>query len=485
MGWSSVSRNLAGLVLLFLAAIVGILGYTVWTMHQQQRTAVMVDVAGRQRMLNQRYLLEVVLASQGFQVDYQSTRQLLQSSLDALIEGGEVLGGVSGFDLVQLPPAPTEAIRREFLEQKALIERFTAKANTFLEFREEGIRYAHALTELRQLNGSLQQTANQAVKLLDAYAESRVTRMIRLELAVAIVVGVLGLVLTRQVLQAKQALENEINERKRAEEEVRRSEARRAEAYRQSDALKSALLSSVSHELRTPLTAIKASIAGLLGQGQQGRPDVQQEFLKGMEQEIDYLTRLVDNLLDMSRIEAGTLVPQREWHVVEELVEGAIRRLGPKVQERTLTVDLAEDLPQIRVDGVEIQQLLVNLLDNAFKYSPEGSPVRLEAKAEPDQIRMVVANQGEGIPAEDLERIFERFHRVRLQRECSIPGSGLGLAICKGIVDAHGGRIWAESSPGQETRVVVTLPRVSTSPQPSSTEGEAAPPEGTQDKVNW
>ena len=246
-------------------------------------------------------------------------------------------------------------------------------------------------------------------------------------------------------------------ERQQVEENLRKSEAAKVEAFRQSDALKTALLSLVSHELRTPLTAIKASIAGLIELSRQDASKVQQEFLQGINQEIDFLNGLVDNLLDMSKVEAGTLAPHREWHLLEDLVEGAIRRLEMSLKNRSLQVSLGEKISPIFVDGMEIQQVLINLLDNAIKYSPPGSLVSIVGRTTPNQVEVSVSSEGEGIPQEELLSIFNRFYRLKGPRTRLIRGTGLGLAICKGMVEAHGGRIWAES----QNRIVTisfTLP---------------------------
>ena len=250
----------------------------------------------------------------------------------------------------------------------------------------------------------------------------------------------------------------DITEKKQSELALRESEAKRIEALRQSDALKSALLSSVSHELRTPLTTIKASVSSLLGQGAEGTAEVREEFLRGINLEIDYLTRLVENLLDMSRIEAGTLIPHSEWHPFEEIVEGAIRRTADFIKPHPLEVKLDSELPPVYVDGVEMQQVLVNLLDNAAKYSPESSPVRIEAKRTSENLEVRVADRGEGIPSDDSDKIFDRFYRVRIPRDHSIRGTGLGLSICKGIVEAHGGRIWVEPTQGGGTTIALSIP---------------------------
>ncbi len=255
----------------------------------------------------------------------------------------------------------------------------------------------------------------------------------------------------------------DITERKHAEEELRKSKESTIAALRQSDTLKSALLSSVSHELRTPLAAIKAMVSSGFKRGAPAAPTVQEEFFEAMNQEVDYLNRLVDNLLDMSRIEAGAMIPQREWQLLDEIVEGAIRRIGSDLKGRPLEITLDEDLPPIHVDAVEMQQVLINLLDNAIKYSPAHSPVRLAATRVEGHVEVRVSNAGPGVSAEDRTRIFERFFRASTGSGAPIRGTGLGLAICKGIVEAHGGRIQCHSVAGGETVMTFTIPLASQS----------------------
>ena len=469
---SRVVQKLAFLAGLFILAIVGILWYTLVTLQAQKSDAVLVDLAGRQRMLNQRHMKEILLASRGLPADYRYTRRVLTQTLDALANGGPAVLTLGQDETIQLPPAPTEAIRAKLAAQKTLIREFTVTADKFLQLSPDDPAYTSRLAELLEQNTRAHDTVNDAVKLFAEHSESKIVAMIRWEAVIGLAVVFLGILLTRQIIQASRALENEIAERKRAETELRISEESRVEAFRQSDALKSALLSSTSHELRTPLTSIKTSVSSLLENFGAMTGGLRKEFLEGINQEIDYLNRLVDNLLDMSRIEAGMLMPRCEWYPLEDLMEGAIRRVGAALQNRPLEIDLSEEVSSVFVDGVEIQQVLVNLLDNAIKYSQSGSRIRIEARPTNQAVEVRVSNSGQGIPPRDLERVFDRFYRVRSEREQMVRGTGLGLAICKAIISAHGGRIEAQSMPGQETTLSFTLPQPS-SPQPVSLQGSS------------
>jgi two-component system sensor histidine kinase KdpD len=175
---------------------------------------------------------------------------------------------------------------------------------------------------------------------------------------------------------------------------------------------------------------------------------------QAIDREIDYMSQLVNNLLDMSQIEAGTLIPHKEWHLLEDLVEGSLRRAEQTLDTRDIDIHIPENVPPVFVDPVQIQQVFINLLDNAVKYSLPASPIRLNVRVEAQNIAVEVSNEGATIQPRDLERIFDRFYRRPPPRQQPIHGTGLGLAICKGIVEAHGGRIWAESI---EKKVTITL----------------------------
>ena len=220
----------------------------------------------------------------------------------------------------------------------------------------------------------------------------------------------------------------------------------RARVLEQSDALKSALLSSVSHELRTPLATIKASVTSLSGGEVDWDTDARRDLLEAIEEEADHLNHLVGNLLDSSRLEAGSLSPERSWNVMSEIVQAVLARMRTTLRNHRLEVDVSEDLPLVPVDFTQIEQVLANLLSNSAKYSPAGTTIWIRARAIGQQELLVqVENQSPPLRDQDRGRIFDKFYRVTAADRVS--GTGLGLSICKGIVEAHGGRIWAENTP--------------------------------------
>ena len=220
----------------------------------------------------------------------------------------------------------------------------------------------------------------------------------------------------------------------------------RARVLEESDRLKSALLSSVSHELRTPLATIKAAATSLRGGGVAWKSKAREDLLAAVDDEADHLNRLVGNLLDMSRIEAGALKPQRQWNLLTEIVGGVITRLRTSIEQHTLIVDISDDLPFVPVDYVQMEQVFDNLVSNSLKYAPVNTTIHIRARKQEDDILLVtVANQGPHVPEEHLQRIFDKFYRVTDADR--VTGTGLGLSICKGIIAAHGGHIWAENLP--------------------------------------
>jgi two-component system sensor histidine kinase KdpD len=233
-------------------------------------------------------------------------------------------------------------------------------------------------------------------------------------------------------------------------------QAQQAQLLQAAEKLQGALLNSISHDLRTPLVSITGALTTLEADGEGLDAATRRNLVVVAREEADRLNRLVGNLLDMSRIEAGALRVHREPGDVQEVIGAALERLDAALRDRPVTVDVPASLPAVPMDFVLIVQVLVNLVDNALKYSPAGSPIEIRCRAERNQVQITVADRGSGIPPEDLERIFDKFFRV--QRPEATAGTGLGLAICKGIVEAHGGRIWAENRPDGGAVLTLVLP---------------------------
>lgn len=218
---------------------------------------------------------------------------------------------------------------------------------------------------------------------------------------------------------------------------------RRARLLEESDRLKTAILSSVSHELRTPLASIQASATSLFNPSVQLEPEARAELQSVLLEETEHLTQLVGNLLNMSRLEAGALKLDREWNSLSEIVEIAIRRLKRFLGRQEVQVNISDDLSLVAVDSVLMEQVFINLISNSLKFSPPGRPICISAEADSSSILVSVRNQGPPIEPQYLDHIFEKFYPIPT-REAS-RGTGLGLSICKGIVEAHDGRIWAEN----------------------------------------
>jgi two-component system sensor histidine kinase KdpD len=218
----------------------------------------------------------------------------------------------------------------------------------------------------------------------------------------------------------------------------------RAKVLEESDRLKSSILSSVSHELRTPLATIKASVTSLRSREVDWESSDRDELLAAIEEETDHLNQLVSNLLNMSRIEAGALQPEKRWNILAEIATNAIHRT--RADQHTVVLAFPEELPLVPVDWIQMEQVFTNLLSNSIKYSPPGSIIHLSASVfEENELLIQVKNAGPHVPDDQLERIFDKFYRLIANER--ITGTGLGLSICKGIIEAHGGKIWAENQP--------------------------------------
>jgi two-component system, OmpR family, sensor histidine kinase KdpD len=237
-----------------------------------------------------------------------------------------------------------------------------------------------------------------------------------------------------------------------AEETVEQAARLEGERYRE------ALLSSISHDLRTPLATITGAVTGLRQLGERMTPENRDDLLQSIEEESGRMSRFVANLLDMTRIEAGTLKPKQDWVDVADVVQSAVERTRKYVPGRTIDTGIAADLPLIRGDSVLLGQVLFNLLDNAVKYGGD-EPINVYARRDGKDVLISVTDLGKGIPSEDLDRIFEKFYR-RGKPDGRAPGTGLGLSIARGFVEAMGGKIQAESPALKKrgTRIVMRFP---------------------------
>lgn len=216
----------------------------------------------------------------------------------------------------------------------------------------------------------------------------------------------------------------------------------RAKILEESDQMKTALLSSVSHELRTPLATIRAAATSLHSGNVSWDSTAREELISAIDEESEHLNRLVGNLLDMTRIESGALKPNRQWNILADILEGTVSRMRHAIKQHEIEVDMPDDLPLVPVDHMQIDQVFTNLISNALKYAPPDTTVQFRAKVQDSEFLLVEAhNEGPQIPEEDLDRIFDKFYRVTAADR--VTGTGLGLSICKGIIEAHGGRIWA------------------------------------------
>ena len=249
--------------------------------------------------------------------------------------------------------------------------------------------------------------------------------------------------------------------------------ASHAEALRQSEKLKSALLDAVTHDIRTPLTSIKASVTTLLdelhgktydGQAVALGAESKREMLEVIDEESDRLNRFVEGLIELARIEAGELRLRLRWGAVDEVVAAALARAEPLTRNHRIKVELEDELPVARVDPHAVAEVVYTLVDNAAKYAPSGTVIRVVAgRAEGEMIRIAVEDEGRGISPDLRERVFDKFFRATRDGDAggvhSPAGTGMGLAIARGIVEAHGGRIWVEGcTEGVGARVVFTLP---------------------------
>jgi two-component system sensor histidine kinase KdpD len=248
--------------------------------------------------------------------------------------------------------------------------------------------------------------------------------------------------------------------RRMAQESARAMEiAAQAELVRQKEEFKSTLLDALAHDLKTPLTSVKASASALL-EDAASLSSSQRELVSIVAEESERLNRLVTEVLEMARTEAGKLRLNRQACSVENLVRGALLESKRALEGRRIEVQMAPDVPPVSADAELIQTVLRSLLDNAAKYSPAGEAIAIQAEQDDRFVRICVTDRGPGLSEEDLPQVFERYFRGAAT-QATVRGMGIGLAVARDIVRAHGGKIWAEGSPGQGSRFSFTLPLAS------------------------
>jgi two-component system sensor histidine kinase KdpD len=244
-------------------------------------------------------------------------------------------------------------------------------------------------------------------------------------------------------------------------ERARLSEEAQAAALRaETEQMRGSLLSAVSHDLRTPLASITGA-ASSLRDDPALRAEVKTELLETICEEADRLERLVANLLDMTRIESGAVVLKKEWLPLEEAIGSAFTRLENKLGARAIHISLPADLPLLLVDPLLLEQVFVNLIENAAKYTPQGSPIEVNATVGGEDVVIDVLDRGPGLTSGTEEHLFEKFYRGT---HVGARGIGLGLAICRWIVEAHGGQIRAQNREGGGTRFRMTIPLTKPTP---------------------
>jgi two-component system sensor histidine kinase KdpD len=232
--------------------------------------------------------------------------------------------------------------------------------------------------------------------------------------------------------------------------------AKQAAVLVESERLHTALFNSISHEIRTPLSTIIGSISSLLDPDIKLLQSIQYELMQNIREAAIRMERVASNLLDTARLESGSVKVKNDWCDIGDIVGAALYRLRDSIQGREIQTDIPQSIPLLRGDCVLLEQVMVNLLDNALKYSRAGSDIEISASSEDAKILVSVADRGIGIPEEELQHIFQKFYRTDSTK--NISGTGLGLSICKGLIEAHGGTIWALNRPNGGARISFALP---------------------------
>ncbi len=245
----------------------------------------------------------------------------------------------------------------------------------------------------------------------------------------------------------------DITQRRKADQKERE-----VDVLKEMDQLRGKLLADISHELRTPLASIKGFVSTLLRTDVSWSQAEQQDFLRTIGEETERLNRLISDILDMSRVDAGALRLTREYHQVSGIIESAMGRLSVLAKNHQLRTVVPPGIPLVFADEMRIGQVLTNLVENAAKHSLEGTEITIEAKHRGNEVMISVTDRGEGIPAELIPKLFDRFYQVEVIATGRKGGTGLGLSICSGILKTHGGRIWVKSELGKGSEFSFALP---------------------------
>ncbi len=376
----------------------------------------------------------------------QLSRRAQQRTLDAISSQRE-MERLYALGRAILLAGPQEDAGREIARQVARIFELEGVA---LYSRRDGVTYQAGTADLSDLEDKLRQVALETSVVTD-----KPTRT----MLVAIRLGgePIGSLAIRGTAPSDAALQSVCNLAAISLERVKIQEAfTQAEIARRSDTLKSTLLDAIAHEFQTPLTAIRVAASALL-EGPPPDADSQTDLLRVVNEESARLSRLVREAIRMARIETGKVQLQRSPQNVRNLVEQTLGDMSAKLDGRPLTVVVDPDLPELSVDAELIELALRQILDNAVKYSPQGSPLIVEAKRDEGGVIVSVTDRGPGIPEWEQSRIFERFYRG-IEIPSPTTGSGMGLAIAREIVQAHGGEIWVDSKLGEGSRFSISLP---------------------------
>ena len=457
------------MVVIFILALGAILAFTRTAVKTLEIDVVVMDVAGRQRMMIQRHLNETILASHGIRTDLQHTQKALLHSVDALQQGGDVVVNLYTDERRSIPAAPTARIRELLEQQRSLLERFFAQTRTLLLEDPDHSPSSESFTLLNQLQHELQRNADTVFKLFSTHSRQNIVDLLRSEPVIGFLVILLSLVLARQVVSASRRLEREIEQRKKAEEERKHQETELAHKTRelaQSNAELQQFAYVASHDLQEPLRMV-ASYTQLLGKRYQGKLDKDaDEFIGYAVDGATRMQRLIRDLLEYSRV--GSENKSFEKTDCELVFQQAMHNLSASVRERHAEVT-HDPLPIVHASSTHLTQVFQNLIGNALKFQGDThSKIHVGARAIPDGWEFSIRDNGVGIPADQLGRIFSIFQRLHGQSE--YPGTGIGLAICKRIVEKYGGTIRVESELGKGSIFYFTLttPRDVMKPMPET-----------------